>query len=686
MSSPGITVMSFTSQGGQSFGDYIRYESRNIATNMNAQDVQRYNKNRTQGYLNYMTNPTKTNRNANDLLEDQAVKNNVIYGTNMNGKIDVTNHDKENFANKITDLQQQKNIYMYQDVYSFDNSWLEENGLYDSKTDQLNHKQLLTYANAAEQKMITNENLSAKTMYFMGIHRNTDNIHIHVATFDPEQPPGKDFKRNMTSILQAKSVLANKIITDEYRNNLQKNIDQQRSHLKSKIRENVREINSPKQKSRAKDVIEDQKKLKEIGKALPDNYNKIKRKSRSNAKTMKKAKELSRDYVMWYYKKNQPEQLKDFQKSLRQELKYNERIYGKKPQWKSKKVKILSGIKQNKRTFQLNVTHKGLQEKQNGQKIKNYEVIKQPQVKFKLSNSDQNVDKLNANKVEKTKLLDRPYLANKGASERFLVQKGKYTQTVLRISQKPKMRHREKIQGYKNIQQLLKSNSLSEKQTAHLLSKHDAYNAPTLNKKWGRFMNQAQNIVLDQAYANQHDEWPKTMKNDQTQQRLKPIEHKLSPQKIEQLLDKIDQATKGSSQQMAAEHLDKNVDQRLAKEQRKAQHQIKQSVSQQIHTQNGYHKNYGKQQSHKSPIRSFDSNGVNFNELSKAQRITQEGNQTRNRRAQHSPRSLKTFLKSTLHSSQARVQTMDEEQKIQRARLIKQRAQQQAHEEEIIEF
>lgn len=74
---------------------------------------------------------------------------------------------------------------MWQTVISFDNRWLENNGLYNSETKLLDENRLQGITRSAFQKMLEKENLQ-NAVWSAAIHYNTDNIHVHIATVDPE--------------------------------------------------------------------------------------------------------------------------------------------------------------------------------------------------------------------------------------------------------------------------------------------------------------------------------------------------------------------------------------------------------------------------------------------------------------------------------------------------------------------
>lgn len=76
---------------------------------------------------------------------------------------------------------QKRGSIIFQDVISHDNTFLEELGLYDSKTDTLDERGLIHASRAMMKELMEKENLSDSAQWMASIHRNTKHIHIHFA-------------------------------------------------------------------------------------------------------------------------------------------------------------------------------------------------------------------------------------------------------------------------------------------------------------------------------------------------------------------------------------------------------------------------------------------------------------------------------------------------------------------------
>lgn len=74
---------------------------------------------------------------------------------------------------------------MWQNVLSFDNRFLEQHGIYDSKTGMVDEAKMRNITRLAMKEMVTNEGMEASAVWSASIHFNTDNIHIHIAVVQP---------------------------------------------------------------------------------------------------------------------------------------------------------------------------------------------------------------------------------------------------------------------------------------------------------------------------------------------------------------------------------------------------------------------------------------------------------------------------------------------------------------------
>lgn len=154
-----VVVTKFCRAGSGKFQSYINYIDRKEAAR--TENSSKYNL-----YQDYMGNPEKTsgiftadNNNLN-LQEKQALK-------------------------ELFEAAQENGSLMWQTVISFDNRWLEQNGLYRSEENLLDEDRIKEVSRGAVEKMLKAEGLE-NAVWSAAIHYNTGNIHVHIATVEPE--------------------------------------------------------------------------------------------------------------------------------------------------------------------------------------------------------------------------------------------------------------------------------------------------------------------------------------------------------------------------------------------------------------------------------------------------------------------------------------------------------------------
>lgn len=100
---------------------------------------------------------------------------------------------------------------MWQDVITFHNPWLQENGLYDAHTHTVDEKKLMEITRQSMKEMLKRERLNKSAVWSAAIHYNTGNIHIHIATVEP-QPTRERGKRKPKTLDTMKSTVVNQIL------------------------------------------------------------------------------------------------------------------------------------------------------------------------------------------------------------------------------------------------------------------------------------------------------------------------------------------------------------------------------------------------------------------------------------------------------------------------------------------
>ncbi|HBE9294001.1 TPA: hypothetical protein KNN40_002928 [Clostridioides difficile] len=275
MPSPGVVHISrFVTSTNNAFKNYIDYLDRKEAIRNDAF-------NRYSLYNDYMGNPIKTTglfTKEKDVLSDIEKE-----------KI------KELFV-----MAQQKGSIMWQDVFSFDNKWLEKQGLYHSGSKSLDEEKLKHAVRESMNELFEKDNLKGSGIWSAAIHYNTDNIHIHVATCEPN-PTKKRGKRKHKIMYNMKSKFVNSLFDAE----------KDYEKINEIIRENL--IKSKQEFSSTSDY-----EMKKMFKKVITNLPADKRQWHYNYNTMKNSRvyldKMTAYYINTYKKKEYNELLKKLDK------------------------------------------------------------------------------------------------------------------------------------------------------------------------------------------------------------------------------------------------------------------------------------------------------------------------------------------------------------------------------------
>ncbi len=148
---------------------------------------------------------------------------------------DFVNVEQKSSLKDLFQQAQENGSPLWQDVISFDNSFLQKYGLMDEKSGQVNEVKMKNVVRAAVDEMLKAENMMDSAVWSAAIHYNTDNIHVHIATVEPipsrakrwfmNQETGKweeqvRAKRKQSSLDKMKSKIANLIMDRTIEQNL----------------------------------------------------------------------------------------------------------------------------------------------------------------------------------------------------------------------------------------------------------------------------------------------------------------------------------------------------------------------------------------------------------------------------------------------------------------------------------
>lgn len=270
----------------EKFSSYINYIDREEA-------VRNYKLDEYSLFNDYMGNPKKC---GNLFTSDR----------------DFLSEDESKKLKRCFSIAQENGSFMWQDVFSFDNEWLDKHGMYDRRTGALDEKRLMEAVRNSMTEMIERENFDS-LIWSASMHFNTDNIHIHIASVElnPTRYTKEDGFMQYKNLYRMKSKFANTIID---RSNEQKKIN-------DIMRNNI--INGKKEISFNKD-IEMKRLVTEIIKKLPED----KRQWQYGYNSLHEVKPLLDELTSYYIKNYKKDDFEKLINSLDDEEEYLKEVYG----------------------------------------------------------------------------------------------------------------------------------------------------------------------------------------------------------------------------------------------------------------------------------------------------------------------------------------------------------------------
>lgn len=160
-----VLVSKFVTGKSQKFTNYVNYMNRNEATR--TKKFESFNINQLDGYNHYMGNPEKST------------------GIFTAKKSNLSQEERDNLKELFNKAQENDSV-MWQDVISFNNKWLAKHGLYRPGTGWINEGAIQDSIRSAMKVVMSEEGLEASGIWSASIHLNTDHIHVHIATVEPE--------------------------------------------------------------------------------------------------------------------------------------------------------------------------------------------------------------------------------------------------------------------------------------------------------------------------------------------------------------------------------------------------------------------------------------------------------------------------------------------------------------------
>ena len=188
-----VMVCEFEKNNFKDYGGYIDYIDREETHN--ELDLKSIN---YAEYLEYM-----------DSKNRKKEKDKTTVKLFTEDKDILSDEDKEKLKDAYR-IAQERGSYLWKDVFSFDNEWLEENKYYNSETKQLNEGKIREAIREAMSLRIEKENLN-EAVWTADIHYNTDNIHIHTSLVELE-PSKKKGKLKPQTLGKMKSAFVNSLV------------------------------------------------------------------------------------------------------------------------------------------------------------------------------------------------------------------------------------------------------------------------------------------------------------------------------------------------------------------------------------------------------------------------------------------------------------------------------------------
>jgi len=265
-------------------------------------------------YLNYMDRAEASSEKSNfENYQDYMGNEEKSTGLFTAEKDELSNEEKNKYKD-IFKRSQEKGSILWQDVISFDNEWLKENGIL--KENFIDEKKLQQVTRSAVNEMLKKEELTDSAIWTGAIHYNTDNIHIHVATVQTKNFRERG-KRKQGSIDSMKSKVVNQIM-DRSKQNEKLNDFIRNEVIKNKQDDKIMTL---KNRVANRDMVKQFKKIHEM---LPED----KRLWKYNMNGISNVRPEIDKLTTMYLEKNFKTEFKEFKDQLDKEVDLFKKTYG----------------------------------------------------------------------------------------------------------------------------------------------------------------------------------------------------------------------------------------------------------------------------------------------------------------------------------------------------------------------
>lgn len=272
-------------------------------------------------------------------MKDEEKQGNLFTAKNSHLSKEETKTMKNMF-----ELSQENNSPMWQDVISFDNKWLEKNGIYDSKFHTVDESRMQEIVRESMYKMLENENMQDSAIWTASLHYNTDNIHVHIATVEPhptreekevyDQQTGeykREYKgsRKPQSLDKLKSHVVNKIMD--------------RSNEHEKINQLIR--GTVQNKKQRDTVLANNRHTKNLFMKAMEELPNDKRQWKYGYESINNARPYIDKITDLYLKQYHRREMKELQQTLDKEVEVMKETYGEGSQYKDYKQNKLDDLR-----------------------------------------------------------------------------------------------------------------------------------------------------------------------------------------------------------------------------------------------------------------------------------------------------------------------------------------------------
>ena len=118
-----------------------------------------------------------------NLFNDYMDKPEVSSGLFTDDFSHISKSEKKEIK-RLFQTAQDSGSLMWQTVLSFDNQWLEQQGLYNASTRMLDEERIREYTRGAIKTLLEKESMQ-NAVWTASIHYDTDNIHVHTSIVEP---------------------------------------------------------------------------------------------------------------------------------------------------------------------------------------------------------------------------------------------------------------------------------------------------------------------------------------------------------------------------------------------------------------------------------------------------------------------------------------------------------------------